>query len=149
MFNFITLVLFIFNGFMSSAKELPKRSFKKEMKNEIKNLLNDAVEDSEEEIEIAGTDEEPLTLLESVSDAEKRKNFIQRELAKKYNLKLGNPVNKATKTDEHKRAINFGDVDLQISERPEEVLIKKESPNKKSNSLNIKSKTNKKINSKK
>ena len=145
MLKYIILFLFIFNGTtVVLAKSLSQ------------DLLSEAVEDSDKEKEVSPDSEkevspdsekevsldseEPPTLLESINNTEKAKNLIQRELAKAFNFKLGSPANKAKKQDGDKKSISFVDVDLQVSERPEEILVKKKSPNRNTNSLIMKSK---------
>ena len=148
MLRFIILSTFIFTGLSFAEKNINKKPMKQDSKKESKNLLNEAIKDSDEEID-SNTKEKAPTLLESVSNTEKAKKLIQRELAKTFNFELGTPSNKAIKTDEDKKAISFGDVDLQISERPEEVLVKKEPPKRnKNNTLTIKAKPDRAISSK-
>jgi len=82
--------------------------------------------------------ESPPTLSESINSAEKQKKSLQRKLAEEYNFTLGTPIDKDT--SKHTQDIEFGDVSLKVSDRPEETLLKKHKSSNKRNYFIIKSK---------
>ena len=137
----LILLVLIFTGGFSFAKSSPKgiaykaKTFFKKLLHEVPDEKQEKEEDEMEVEELSFEEEDkseedtpplvlentPPSLLESLNNSEKQKSNIQRELAKKLT-----DENTDDTKESKKDSINFGDVDLKISKRPEEILIQNE-----------------------
>ena len=128
LFYLLISLFFIFPSFANKELKLkmnsniPKMEFTKrdtastfkKIKFKKKNLLSEALKENQKNEDMNS----PLTLNEIVSDTKELKEEIHRDLAKSQNLwKL-----KIQTKDSANKKINFGDVELKISDREEEAI---------------------------